>query len=66
MKRNQRRVALISWPAFSVLAGSVSNPAAVLRAERTTFLDTDEVIEFSLATCCGEWYRLSMLLEPVE
>ncbi|RLC99338.1 MAG: hypothetical protein DRI77_02980 [Chloroflexi bacterium] len=41
-------------------------PAAVLRAERTTFLDTDEVIEFSLATYCGEWYRMSMLLEKLE
>ncbi len=38
-------------------------PAAVLHAERTTFLDTGEVIEFSLATYCGEWYRLDMLLE---
>ena len=40
-------------------------PAAVLRAERTTFLDTDEVIEFSLATYCGEWYRLGILLEEL-
>ncbi len=41
-------------------------PAAVLRAERTTFLDTGEVIEFSLATYCGEWYRLGILLEELE
>jgi len=41
-------------------------PAAVLRAERTTFLDTGEVIEFSLATYCGEWYRMSMLLEELS
>jgi len=41
-------------------------PAAVLRAERTTFLETGEVIEFSLATYCGEWYRLGVLLEELE
>jgi GntR family transcriptional regulator len=42
---------------------NLAHPAAVLRAERKTFLDTDEVIEFSLATYCGEWYRLDILLE---
>ncbi len=42
---------------------NLSHPAAVLRTERTTFLDTGEVIEFSFAAYCGEWYRLSMLLE---
>jgi GntR family transcriptional regulator len=42
---------------------NLAYPAAVLRAERTTFLDTGGVIEFSLATYCGEWYRLSMRLE---
>ncbi len=41
-------------------------PAAVLRAERTTFLDTDDVIEFSLASYCGEWYRLEMTLKELE
>ncbi len=41
-------------------------PAAVLRAERATFLETGEAVEFSLATYCGEWYRLSMLLEAME
>lgn len=45
---------------------NLTYPAAVLRAERTTFLDTGEVIEFSLATYCGEWYRLSILLEELE
>ncbi|MEA3339084.1 MAG: GntR family transcriptional regulator [Chloroflexota bacterium] len=45
---------------------NLTHPAAVLRAERTTFLDTGEVIEFSLATYCGEWYRMSMLLEKLE
>jgi GntR family transcriptional regulator len=41
-------------------------PAAVLRTERKTFLDTGAVIEFSRATYCGEWYRLSMALEATE
>lgn len=41
-------------------------PAAVLRAERTTLLDTGEVIEFSLASYCGEWYRLGMTLRELE
>jgi GntR family transcriptional regulator len=38
-------------------------PASVLRAERLTFLDTGEVIEFAQATYCGEWYRLNMTME---
>lgn len=50
---NQREMELLNLP----------YPAAVLRTERTTFLDTGEVIEFALAVYCGEWYRLSMLLE---
>lgn len=45
---------------------NLTYPAAVLRAERTTFLDTGEVIEFALGTYCGEWYRLGMLLEEPE
>jgi len=44
----------------------LSHPAAVLRAERKTFLNTGEVIEFALATYCGEWYRLNMSLEAEE
>jgi GntR family transcriptional regulator len=44
----------------------LSYPAAVLRTERKTFLDTGAVIEFSRATYCGEWYRLSMVLEATE
>jgi GntR family transcriptional regulator len=44
----------------------LSYPAAVLRAERKTFLDTGAVIECSTATYCGEWYRLSMALEATE
>lgn len=50
---NQREMQLLN----------LSYPTAVLRTERTTFLDTGEVVEFSLATYCGEWYRLSMVLE---
>jgi len=38
-------------------------PAAVLRAERTTFLVSGEVIEYVLATYCGEWYRFSLTVE---
>nr|HID14437.1 GntR family transcriptional regulator [Anaerolineae bacterium] len=45
---------------------NLSYPAAVLRAERTTFLDTGEVIELALAVYCGEWYRLRMQLEATE
>ncbi len=33
-------------------------PAAVLRTERVTRLDTGAVIEYAEATYCGEWYRL--------
>jgi DNA-binding GntR family transcriptional regulator len=53
---NQRELALLN----------LSYPAAVLHAERTTFLDTGEVLEFALTVYCGEWYRLSMLLEATE
>lgn len=53
---NQRELALLN----------LSYPAAVLRTERTTFMDTGEVLEFALAIYCGEWYRLSMLLEATE
>ncbi|MBU0495340.1 MAG: GntR family transcriptional regulator [Chloroflexi bacterium] len=44
----------------------LSYPAAVLRAERSTFLDTQEILEFSQAAYCGEWYRMSMSLEGYE
>ena len=42
---------------------NLTYPAAVLRTERTTLLDTGEVIDFALATYCGEWYRLGISLE---
>jgi GntR family transcriptional regulator len=45
---------------------NLAYPAAVLRAERTTFLDTGEVIGFSLTSYCGEWYRMSILLEELD
>jgi GntR family transcriptional regulator len=45
---------------------SLTYPAAVLRTERTTFLDTGEVIEFALASYCGDWYRLGVHLEEQE
>jgi GntR family transcriptional regulator len=41
-------------------------PSAVLRTERTTFLDTGDVIEFALASYCGEWYRLKVAVERVR
>lgn len=36
----------------------LTSPAAVLRTERVTRLDTEEVIEYAEATYCGDWYRL--------
>ena len=45
---------------------NLAHPAAVLRAERTTFLDSGEVIEFSLSSYCGGWYRLTMALEAID
>lgn len=45
---------------------NLTAPAAVLRVERSIFLDDGQVVEFSRSAYCGEWYRLSMLLEPPE
>lgn len=42
---------------------SLTPPAAVMRTERTTYLDTREVIEFAYATYCGDWYRLHVNVE---
>jgi GntR family transcriptional regulator len=36
----------------------LSAPAAVLRTERVTRLNTGAVIEYAEATYCGDWYRL--------
>jgi GntR family transcriptional regulator len=44
----------------------LSYPASVLRAERTTFLNTGDVIEYSQSAYCGDWYRVSMHLDPAE
>lgn len=44
----------------------LSNPSAVLHAERTTFLDSGEIIEFSRATYCGDYYHLLIDLEAKE
>ncbi len=42
------------------------DPAPVMSTERTTYLDTGEVIEFSLGTFCGDWYRLKFELDPTK
>ncbi|NLE44425.1 MAG: GntR family transcriptional regulator [Chloroflexi bacterium] len=44
----------------------LSYPASVLRTERTTFTDTGEVVEFAVASYCGEWYRLHMTLRATQ
>lgn len=44
----------------------LTHPAAVLRCVRTTVLDSGEVIEYSLATYCGEWYRLRLALKSAS
>lgn len=41
-------------------------PAAVLRAQRLTFLDSGEVVEYSFSSYCGEWYHLTLVLEGQE
>jgi len=45
---------------------SLSHPSAVLHSERTTFLENEQIIEYSRATYCGEFYRLVMNLEAKE
>jgi len=62
--REQVYAALANQQELELL--NLAYPAAVLRTERTTLLDTGEVIEFALATYCGEWYRLDMLLEEQD
>jgi DNA-binding GntR family transcriptional regulator len=44
----------------------LSDPAPVMSSERTTYLDTGEVIEFAQGTVCGEWYRLKFELDPYK
>lgn len=57
--------AVLAGPRELELLG-LSPPAPVLYAERTTYLDTGEVIEFSQAVYCGEWYRLHFELDPCK
>lgn len=40
---------------------NLAHSTAVRRTECTALLDTGEVLKFSLAVYCGEWYRLGML-----
>jgi len=42
----------------------LSDPAPVLSTERTTYLDSGEVVEFAQGTFCGDWYRLKFGLDP--
>jgi GntR family transcriptional regulator len=42
----------------------LSDPAPVLNAERTTYLETGAVVEVSRSTYCGEWYTLYFELDP--
>jgi len=44
----------------------LSDPAPVLSTERTTYLNTGELIEFSQGTFCGEWYKLKFGLDPYQ
>lgn len=44
----------------------LAHPAPVLSAERTTFLEDGQVIEYSRATYCGDWYRLRMELYAID
>jgi GntR family transcriptional regulator len=57
--------AILANPEERDLLG-LSDPAPVLSTERTTYLDTGEVIEFSQGTFCGEWYRLKFGLDPYK
>jgi GntR family transcriptional regulator len=43
----------------------LSHPCAVLRTERTTFLDSGDVIGFTETSYRGEWYRLKVAVERV-
>jgi GntR family transcriptional regulator len=57
--------AMLAKPEERELLG-LSDPAPVLSTERTTYLDTGEVIEFSHGIFCGEWYRLKFGLDPYK
>jgi GntR family transcriptional regulator len=57
--------AVLANPEERELLG-LSDPAPVMSSERTTYLDTGEVIEFAQGTVCGEWYRLKFELDPYK
>jgi GntR family transcriptional regulator len=67
------RLARAEQTARAVLASSeerellgLADPAPVMSTERTTYLDTGEVIEFALGTFCGDWYGLRFELDPTK
>ncbi len=45
---------------------SLSYPAAVLKSERTTYLENGDVIEYSLATYCSDSYKIVVNLDAQE
>lgn len=57
--------AVLAGPRELELLG-LSAPAPVLQVERTTYLDTGEVIEFAQGVYCGEWYKLHFELDPYK
>ncbi len=42
---------------------SIAYPAAVLRSERTIYTESDQIIEYSRATYCGDSYRMIVDLD---
>lgn len=55
--------AILAGPRERELLG-LPEPSSVLGGERTTFLASGEVIEFSCGVYCGEWYTLRFGLDP--
>jgi GntR family transcriptional regulator len=45
---------------------ALPEPSAVLHEYRTTYLDTGEIIEYSSATYCGDFYHLLINLDATE
>lgn len=45
---------------------SLPNPSAVLQEFRQTYLESDEIIEYSRATYCGDFYHLLINLDASE
>jgi len=65
VRAEQSARAVLASPEERELLG-LADPAPVMSTERTTYLDTGEVIEFSLGTFCGDWYRLQFELDPTK